>query len=339
MKLLDTGRFIFPVSVNNGDEPANNSYVVSPLTTYTGYAVDELRRMDRPLVSWPANRIINFVGRRLKAARIDQLVQINNWLLSTNLYPCNWDGGDLAELKHFMIDSFPEHAIAFRSLNRFSNATLIDRLKSLKFVAIPSRQVYLFDARDGKKAEFLGRHNTRIDAKLLQKTSYEVVSGGDLSADDFPRLEQLYNQLYLEKYSSLNPQLSAEWLRHGQRDGWLKLHVLRTADNRIDGVVGWFSNECILTAPIVGYDTSLPQSLGLYRLITQMCLQESVKRRCILNFSSGASLFKRHRGGRPEIEYSMVFVDHLAAGRARAWRMLSHVLHSVGIPIMKTFKL
>jgi hypothetical protein len=295
--------------------------------------------MNRPWVSWPAKRLINLVGRRLIAARIDRLVQVNNWLLSTNLYPCAWDGLDLGEVKRFMVDSFPDHAIAFRSLNRFSNGVLIDRLKSMGFVAIPSRQVYIFDARDGDKSNFLRRHNTRIDAKLLQNTSYDSVDGDALSPNDYSRLEHLYNQLYLEKYSPLNPQFKAEWLRCGQADGWLQLRILRTAENRIDGVVGWFSNEKVLTAPIVGYDTSLPQSQGLYRLLTQMCLQESVRRRCVLNFSSGASLFKRLRGGQPEIEYSMVFVDHLNARRVRAWRLLGRVLHSVGIPIMKTFKL
>ena len=339
MKLLDTGDFLFPVSVNAGDEPHGNSYVVSPLTTYTGYAVDELRRMNRPWVSWPAKRLINIIGRRLIAARVDRLVQVNNWLLSTNLYPYAWDGLDLGEVKRFMVDSFPDHAIAFRSLNRFSNSVLIDRLESMGFVAIPSRQVYIFDARDGDKSNFLRRHNTRIDAKLLQNTSYESVDGDALSPSDYSRLEGLYNQLYLEKYSQLNPQFKAEWLRCGQADGWLKLQILRTTENRIDGVVGWFSNEKVLTAPIVGYDTSLPQSLGLYRLLTQMCLQESVRRRCVLNFSSGAALFKRLRGGQPEIEYSMVFVDHLNAQRVRAWRLLGRVLHSVGIPIMKKLKL
>jgi hypothetical protein len=339
MKVLDTGNVSLPVSINSGEDMVDNSYVVSPLTTYTGYATDEVLRMNRPWVAWPLVRLINPIGRLLQAANIDRLVQVNNWLLSTNLYPVNWDGRDLQDVKDFVHGEFPDHAISFRSLNQFSNADLIGQLKSLGFIAVPSRQVYLFDAREGIQSSFLRRHNSKMDAKLLGKMPYRLLSGDDLQDDDYPRLEALYNLLYLGKYSRLNPQFTADWLRCGQRDGWLELRALCTDDRRIDGVVGWFSNERILTAPVVGYDTSLPQSLGLYRLITQMCLQEAVNRRCILNFSSGAAHFKRLRGGRPEIEYSMVFADHLSKKRRRAWRTLSRVLHATGIPIMKTFKL
>jgi len=339
MRILDTGAHLFPVSVNAGNEPADNSYVVSPLTTYTGYAQYELQRMHRPWLTWPLTGLIRGIAHHLEAARIDQLVQVNNWLLSTNLYPAYWRGNDLPEMTKLLLATYPEHAIAFRSLNRFSNAILIERLHSLGYLAIPSRQVYLFDARKGERAPFLGHHNTRIDASLLHRMPYEIVPGDKLCDEDYPRLEHLYNLLYLEKYCRLNPQFSANWLRCGQRDSWLQLRVLRTVAGRIDGVLGWFSNEHILTAPIVGYDTALPQRLGLYRLLTRMCLQEAVERRCVLNFSSGAAQFKRLRGGKPEIEYSMVYVRHLSADRRRAWKLLSQALHGIGLPIMRTFKL
>jgi hypothetical protein len=119
----------------------------------------------------------------------------------------------------------------------------------------------------------------------------------------------------------------------------LQLKVLKNDQGRIDGVVGWFTNGDILTAPVVGYATELPQRLGLYRLLTQMCLQEAVRRRCLLNFSSGAAHFKRLRGGVPEIEYSLVFVGHLSKKRQRVWYLLSWILRTIGVPIMKKFKL
>ena len=160
MKLLDTGQTLLPVSINSGSEPPDNSYVVSPLTTYSGYALDEVRRMNRPWLGWPLTRLIGPLGRRLEAAQIDRLVQVNNWLLSTNLYPVDWHGSEIQELRDFMTGEFPDHAISFRSLNRFSNAELIDRLSALGFIAIPSRQVYLFDARDGRQSKFLQRFQT-----------------------------------------------------------------------------------------------------------------------------------------------------------------------------------
>jgi hypothetical protein len=339
MALLDIGEYRFPVSINDGGERADNSYVVSPLTAYTGYADYELTQLGRPRLAWPLQKLAVGIGRHLQRQSIDRIVQVNNWLLSTNLYPPEWQGGELEGITQLLREHFPDHAFGFRSLNRFSNPLLLEKLAALGYVSVPSRQVYLFDGRAGRKSPFLRRHNTRIDAILLRRTDYEIVLGHELADSDYPRLEHLYNLLYLEKYCPLNPQFSADWLRLGQRDGWLELTALRTPQGRIDGVLGWFGNGSILTAPVVGYHTALPQKTGLYRLITQLCLQAAVERECLLNFSSGAAHFKRLRGGQPEIEYSMVYVGHLPPARQRIWRILGKLLHGIGVPLMQRLKL
>lgn len=341
MQVLDTGRHLFPVSINAGGELADNSYVVSPLTTYTGYAQEEIIRLEHPVLTWPLRALVSAMGHWLAAAQIDRLVQVNNWLLSTNAYPPDWQGEDLADITTLLRNRWPDHAICFRSLNRFSNALLIERLEEQGYLAIPSRQVYVFDGRPGPDASFLKHHNVRLDAALLRRTPYRVVSGDALDDREFERLEQLYNQLYLDKYCHLNPQFSADWLRCGQRDGWLDLRVLQTQEGRIDGVLGWFNghDRNVLTTPMVGYDTGLPQKLGLYRLLTYLCLREAANRKTVLNFSSGAASFKRLRGGQAEIEYSMVYVRHLPRRRQRIWHVLGAILQGVGVPIMKKFKL
>ncbi|MEB4589458.1 GNAT family N-acetyltransferase [Candidatus Thiothrix sp. Deng01] len=339
MALLDIGAHHFPVSINDGGERPDNSYVVSPLTAYTGYADYELAHLNRPWLAWPLQKLAAGVGRHLQGQHIDRIVQVNNWLLSTNLYPPEWQGAELEAITRLLRERFPDHAFGFRSLNRFSNPLLLEKLAALGYVSVPSRQVYLFDGRAGRQAPFLQRHNTRIDATLLRRTDYALVPGCELADSDYLRLEHLYNLLYLEKYCPLNPQFSADWLRLGQRDGWLELLALRTPQGRIDGVLGWFGNGSILTAPVVGYDTALPQKTGLYRLITRLCLQAAVGRKCLLNFSSGAAHFKRLRGGQPEIEYSMVYVAHLPPARQRVWRMLGGLLHGIGVPLMQRLKL
>jgi hypothetical protein len=339
MELLEFGAYQFPVSINDGGECVDNSYVVSPLTAFTGYADYELAHLGRPWLAWPLQQLVAGVGRHLERQRIDRIVQVNNWLLSTNVYPPQWQGDELAAMTQLLRERFPDHVFGFRSLNRFSNPQLLERLSALGYVSVPSRQVYLFDGCTGQQAAFLRHHNTRLDATLLRKTHYEIVPGHALSDADYPRLQHLYNLLYLEKYCPLNPQFSADWLRCGQRDGWLELTALRNPEGRIDGVLGWFGNGTILTAPVVGYDTALPQKTGLYRLITQLCLQAAVERECLLHFSSGAAHFKRLRGGQAEIEYSMVYVAHLPPARQRIWRLLSKLLHGIGIPLMQRLKL
>ena len=339
LRLLDTGDHLMPVSVNEGSERTNNSYVVSPLTTYTGYADYEIGKLDRPWLASPLRPLVRGVGGWLERACIDRIVQVNNWLLSTNLYPSGWDGVDLPVITRLLVDAYPDHAIGFRSLNRYSNADLIKQMEALGYLAIPSRQVYLFDGCDGPSAPYLRRRDSRSDTRLLARTGYVQVPGDALVDADYPRLEQLYNLLYLEKYCPLNPHFSADWMRVGQRDGWLRLTALRSPAGRIDAVLGWVANELILTTPVVGYDTSLPQKLGLYRLISQISLEEAARRRGLLNMSAGAADFKRMRGGQPEIEYSLVLVNHLPRKRQRVWRVLGSLLHAVGVPIMRKLKL
>lgn len=339
MWLLDTGTHQFPVSVNFGHESVDNSYVASPMTTYIGYAHEEIKRLNRPWLTWPLMGLVSGMAGLLERAQINRIVQVNNWLISTNLYPSDWQGEDIPEITQLLVETYPDHAIAFRSLNHRCNHALIERLQSLGYVAVPSRQVYVFDATKGAQSKMLSHHNTMVDSSLLRRSSYQIVQGNELLDSDFHRLEELYNQLYLDKYCRLNPQFTADWLKCGQRDGWLDIRVLRTKDGRIDGVLGWFANDQILTAPIVGYDTTLPQRQGLYRMLTNMCLQEAVAQRCVLNFSSGAAQFKRLRGGQPEIEYSMVYARHLSASRQRVWKLLSHILRMIGVPMMRMLKL
>jgi hypothetical protein len=339
MQVLDTGRHTFPVSVNTGDERPENSYVVSPLTAYSGYARDELERNDVGWFAPPLRFLTDVSGAWLSAARIDRLVQVNNWLLSTNIYPPDWSGDDLEPITSLLIERWPDHAIGFRSLNGFSNPQLLERMRKAGYLALPSRQVYIFDGRDGPDSPFRTRHNAQIDARLLRRGAYRIVREAATTAEDFERLEELYNLLYLEKYCRLNPQFTAAWLRCGQRDGWLELSTLRNDEGRADGVVGWFAIPGLMTAPIVGYDTRLPAKEGLYRMLTALCIEEAARRRSVLNFSSGASHFKRLRGGAPEIEYSMVYVRHLPAKRRAAWRALQMASAGVAAPLLRAFRL
>lgn len=339
LQLLDSGQFLLPLSINDGGEHADNSYVVSPLTAYTGYADYEIDQLGLPWLATPLHGITKVLGHWLKRAQIDRIVQVNNWLLSTNIYPSDWDGRDLPTMTRLLVDSYPDHAICFRSLNGYSNAGLIAQLAALGYLAIPSRQVYLFDGCDGPDAAYLRRRDCRKDARFLAGTDYVQVCAEQLADADYPRLEALYNMLYLEKYCPLNPQFSADWLRAGQRDGWLRLTALRSPAGSIDAVLGWVGNTDILTTPVVGYDTTLPQKLGLYRLISQITLEEAARRGSLLNMSAGAAHFKRMRGGQPEIEYSLVLVSHLPQQRQRAWRWLSRALHTIAVPLMRKLKL
>lgn len=332
------GGYPVPCSINHG-EP-DNCYVVSPMATYIDYARYECYLIRPAWLGHGLQKLIAVIGTLLGKARLDDVTHINNWLLSTNLYPQHFSQQEIQTALAECLHANPDNAVGFRSLNHTSNASLISNLRRLGFITVPSRQVYLFDARNPDGAQRIARrHNNKIDRKLFETSGLPQVPGADFTDADFVRAESLYNQLYLEKYSPLNPQYTAQWLAAGHRDGWLELIGLRAPDTQLMGVVGFFALGDTLTAPIVGYDTSLPQSLGLYRQLTHLCIARALQQRLLLNFSSGAAGFKRLRGGEPAIEYSLVYIRHLPMHRRLAWTTLSLLLKTLGVPLMRLLKL
>lgn len=104
-------------------------------------------------------------------------------------------------------------------------------------------------------------------------------------------------------------------------------------------MLGFFCRDGVMTTPLFGYDTALPQELGLYRMLSAALLKLARENGHLLHESSGAAQFKRNRGARADIEYSAVFCAHLPRGTQLAWRSLAGLLTRVGIPVMRKYKL
>ena len=145
--------------------------------------------------------------------------------------------------------------------------------------------------------------------------------------------------LYLEKYTSFNPQFTNRLVQLWRETNSLKLFGLRSPTGSIDGVVGCFRRGGVLTAPLVGYDTALPQKLGLYRMLMAIMFQAASDGEFVLNLSSGAASFKRLRGGKPYLEYTAVFCDHLSGYQRRAWRTVAALLNQVGGRVLQRLEL
>ena len=328
-------RSVIPISVNDTDY--ENSYVASTYNGVVTYPLEELRLLPSAIQRLSVASMIHCVAPALRFGKVNRAVVVNNWLLSTNLYPqidLHWLDNLLSELR----ETFPQHAILFRSLNEATNSVLLEHLRRSGFLLAPSRQVYLFD---GREPEFMERHNSKIDAKLLQQTSpYQVVEDNQWSSDEHDaRIEQLYDWLYLDRYSRNNPQFTAELMKLWRETGMLKFFGLQNASGSLDGIVGLFACEGAVTVPVVGYDTLKPKSLGLYRRLMAIALRESVQQKWMLNLSSGAASFKRLRGGRAQIEYTAVACDHLPIKQRLMWRSLAGLLQKVAAPLLQRYEL
>lgn len=330
---IDDG--VLPVTVN--EEEYENSYVCSPYTHYIRYAKQELRWLRRPLLEKSLSALLGVLGELMKRSNVNKVVHVNNWLLSTNLYP-SLSGKQAAAVLHAVRDLFPEHAIVFRSLCPSLHAELIHALREAGCKLVPSRQIYLYRLHDLSSGRSKARWLIKRDERLLARNGYELVPAEEMTDEDVPRIAELYKMLYLEKYSWDNPQFDESFIRLAKAAGGLTLRGLRK-NGRLDAVMGYFVRNGVMTTPLFGYDTSLPQSVGLYRMLSACLIREAEEKGHLLHESAGAAQFKRNRGAVAEIEYSAVFDNHLPLRRRWCWSLLDRLLNGIGVPMMRKLKL
>lgn len=332
--VVEAGGLPLPVTVNGSSDHADNAWVCSPITTYGRYAAEESERL-MPRVLRPLLRgTISMADAWMRRAQLDHAVAVNNWLVSTNLYPAA-GAFDLDALVRTCRARWPDRAVWLRSLNTVQHADWLRAAAAAGFVLIPTRQVYLF--RGLQPADL--RRDLRRDLRLLDTTPLTFVPHSAFTDADFAQAERLYAQLYLDKYSALNPRYTAAFIRAWHGAGLLDCAGFRDERGVLCAVVGVFGQEPLLTAPLVGYDTTWPQSAGLYRLLMAHVLRMTITRNAELNLSAGAAHFKRLRGGVPAIEMSAVYCRHLPAATQRAIGVLRFLTTRIGVPIMQRFQL
>ncbi len=333
LRLLHTGHAVLPVTINEADY--GNTYTCSPYTAYATYAKEETRLLRDRWWCPALGALADSAGAVLKAARINQMVQVNNWMVSTNLLrrDATWNLDAITEV---LREKFPQHFICFRSLNAWSDAALLGQSRASGYKLVASRQVYVFE--DFART-WLTTHNAKLDRQLLARMEFRVIAHDELGEADYARMAELYRQLYIEKYSRLNPQFTAAYLRLCHRARVMTFFGLRAPAGKLVGILGLFAIDGIVTAPIVGYDTSLDSRLGLYRLLMTLTFQFAMQHGLRLNLSSGAAQFKRLRGGSPQIEYSVIYDRHLTPARRFAVSTLAAVTNGLGVPLMRKFQL
>jgi len=338
-RFLKWSNSVFPVTVNSSDESAGNtseienSYVVSPYASAARYPFDELKFFESRFRKAGIKTLVHGLSPILRMARIDNVVSVNNWMLSTNLYPVQ-QIQNLSTLLAKLCCAFPRDAIMFRSLSPTTNKALIQSLASCGFRMIPSRIVYFFDVGNDWKR----KKDSRRDCRLLETQSdFQRVGHDELDAADDAVVKRLYDQLYLDKYSQLNPQFSEAQFRLWRESKTLNFSGFRNHAGELVGIIGQFGVGDTVSAPVVGYDLQLPQNLGIYRMLMATVIAAAQREGKLLNLSSGAGRFKRLRGGRPEIEYTAVYINHLSRIRRIVWRNVEMLFRKIGVPMLRKF--
>ena len=330
LRVLHGDDVILPLTVTHYHP--ENSYVCSPYNHYFAYGEEEMSKLGQPIVAALLRLLLRPIAGHFLRSRFDEVVLVNNWLLSTNLYPA-LAAPQVEAATRFLATEFPGRPIVWRSVDSGGNPALLRALTSLGCKLVFSRQVYYQNPTD---AALWRRKQIKVDQSFARRSSYNLHDGSTLTPAAAPRLAELYRLLYLEKYSYFNPQFTANFFRLALDK---RLLVFKTCQKLgdIDAVLGYFTRNRIMTQPVFGYDTGKPQKLGLYRLLSLHVLEEARRLGLRVNASGGVGDFKRLRGGVAALEYNAVYLNHLPARRQRPWRLLKGLLDRVAVPIIQKY--
>jgi len=324
---LHIGDHVIPITVSEV-EP-DNCFTCSPTSFYGGFSKERISAIENPRLRklvFPAAHLLDY-GLRL--GHVDKIIYVNNWLLSTNLYP-NLTDAELKEIRDLLIDKYPDHAIGFRSINEVDSLHCFRALSNNQFQLVATRPIYIVDA---KEPDHFKSRMFKSDLKILKNTPYEIIDETGVEIEDIPRIVEIYRMLYVDKYSNLNPKLTEEFIKLILQNKILNLRLLKK-EGRVDGVLGYLARYGVINSPLFGYDTTLPKDLGLYRMISTILSLEAKERGLLLNMSSGAGGFKTLRRAKPYIEYNAVYTKHLALKRKLPWSILKTLMNRVASPMM-----
>ncbi|MEJ8544269.1 GNAT family N-acetyltransferase [Brevibacillus borstelensis] len=325
---------VLPVTVN--DEEYDNSYVCSPYTHYISYAREEIKLVASPLLASLGGPLLSGAGAIMRLSRVNRIVFVNNWLLSTNLYhPLTAE--QIGEITRFLTRRFPRHIVAFRSVSPAVCPEVCAGLERAGYGLVPSRFVYLFDPKQAGQKGWRVRNTLKRDRDMMKKSGCRILRHEELGDEHAERIVELYQALYVDKYSHLNPQLTPAFVRLALHRRILTLIGLER-EGRLDGILGYFHRNGMMTTPLFGYDTALPKKLGLYRMLSSLLVSEAESRGLLLHQSAGVGAFKADRGAEGTAEFTAVYVRHLPGWRQLIWKALAAVLDRVVIDMARKYK-
>lgn len=312
----------------------NNCYIVSPYALIINYSKTELYKIKKPFLIFIIKILIHFFSLILSFFKIDKIQVLNNFMLSTNFFSDDWEDIDVTTLTKIALKKHPKHTLAIRSINKIQNKKLLSNLLRNGWIKVVTRQVYIFVDFQLKKRDLIR------DLELLKSERFIFIEPNSDNFEHFKIAEELYNKLYLEKYTEENIQYTALYMQQLYKNHLLHLRLLLDREtNKFVAVVGLIGDESTVTAPIVGYEISRLNKDALYRRCLIYIIKYAYDNHLLLNLSSGAPDFKINRGAVPEIEYMLVNVNHLNLTRKLLWSVLSKISLYIYKPILQKYRL
>lgn len=300
---------IIPIVINHG-KPQICS-LTSPSSHFFLYGADEFKH--HPSFSYRLLfKFIKGLYHCTRFLKMDKTVQINNWLIPTNpslgLTP-----EDMQALTEKLESLYPDHAIVFKSVN----TQQLDGFKKLAGNAVKSRVVYYWD---GKNVVSKHKRYLKNDLKLLSENDYTLTEL--FTPSDIPRMLSLYQGVYLDKHSALNPAYTPEAFSNFINNTDTGLCAL-SANNHIDAFYTYLKLPDEMIFSIIGHDKQINQDKGLYRRLFRHVLKQSEENHLPVNLSGGVGQFKRNRGATAEPEFDIYCVKHLSWYQRSPWQLIA----------------
>ncbi|RKG66588.1 GNAT family N-acetyltransferase [Corallococcus exercitus] len=329
MFVLGLDDLLIPLSVTDGT--FGNSVLYSVYERFIGSQRKAIRTGNwKPLAGFAASSALWGVGAVMKTLRLDKAVQVDCWPSLRNA-GANLTEDQARRLTEFLTTRFPDHAPYFLAVNPVTHAALLNHLQAQGYdfaYMTHTRMMLPFEPELERRV----RENRRRDARLLEPSGYRVVDARELPGCA-PRLAELYRRLHREKYAT-NPPISVTYMEEMLAGSLLDVRAL-VKDGRVDMFYATVVVNGVMFSPVSGYDTSLPQEVGLYRLINNLLMRDAQARGVMLETGGGADPFKTLRGDRPVPRYNAVYLRHLPSWRHTPWRLAMKVGNEQLLPFSR----
>lgn len=338
LHVVSVGDALVPVTTPLARDVPDRSYVVSPHAHFASYSAEELHKLGNPPAEALLRGLIGGIGAGLRAGGVERVAFVNNYLLSTNLWP-RLAPRDVLDLRDAVVEAFPDHAVAFRSVDAATNPGLVGALRAGGARFVPARQVWIQEPDAAA-----GLRRVRKDLRRLAGHRWRPVP---VAPSDAPRVAALYRMLYLDRHSRLNPQFTVRFFERAIAGRWFTFRgFARDGDpaNGLDAVLGYVvrtgaDGRGTMTQSIFGFDTALPTSLGLYSLLSTQVLIDARERCLRIHRSAGVGAFKAARGAVAVSEFMAVSDRHLSPRRRAPWALLEAAGTHVGLPLLRRYGL
>jgi hypothetical protein len=314
MEVLHLGGELLPLIVNDGNE--EDCYLVSPIGFYVHYVRDELRLMPQEPLLRAFHAFVTLVGGVLRGAGLNRVVQVNNWLFSTS-FQVRFNAAQLRALTGWLLARFPDHALLYRGILEDETEQL-SAFRERGWERVVSRPVFVRTERHHRTSKKI-RQRLEKDRRLLE--TMEVT--GALTPAERARFPVLYEGLYRQKYSPMNPAFTGAYFENLLDSG-----VGTARGVRCQGALGAFMTSALdrdgsLIVMTVGRDLSIAlDESPLYRVLVAAEFDRAAREQRPLLLSTGVARFKKGRGAVQRIEYDLVYTRHCGRRRQLAWGLV-----------------